>query len=243
MPSTRSSTTKVSGTVILEESFAPELKEDMKEASVAISKRFVASTGIKRNRAELEKENLHQIIFHTLNSDDDDDSDDNDSKNWTEHNTRNNAEERIHYLKLDLANAKLETQELKEKVDRLQMIENTLTHFEKSIVIIEGNIQHYKALYMRAEGGAQFANLIRDEITQIKPKPTIIIPKTIILGNIKQILEMRFDAYLKAEEDHRIKFHNKIQYEQNKRAIIWIVKIIVFLILILLIIRKIQGWF
>ena len=88
---------------------------------------------------------------------------------------------------------------------------------------------------MRAEGGAQFANLIRDEITQIKAKPTMIIPKTIIPVHVEKILELRFETYLKTEEERRIEFHNKIQYEQSKKALMWIGKIVLYIIQILLV--------
>jgi len=234
MPATRSvrakGTDNTSSTILLEESFAPEFKEDMEEAP---PKRFVVATGTKRTHDALEKENLHQIIFQPCNSEEDDS--DADSKKWIEHNTKNSGEKRIHYLKLDLANAKLEAQELKEKVERLQLIEDVLTNFEKSIGIIESNIQQYKTLYVRAEGGAQFANLIRDEITQIKPKPTMIIPKKVIPVHVEKILELRFETYLKTEEERRIEFHNKIQYEQSKKSLMWIGKIVVYIIQILLV--------
>jgi phage terminase Nu1 subunit (DNA packaging protein) len=221
-----------------EECFAPELDKDMPEAPPMKKKRTMAAGG-KRTR-DLEKENLQQIVFHSCDihcdgeseSDNDSDSD----SDYTEGERIRNADKRIHYLKLDLANAKLETQELKERMQLLETLQSAFKKYEVAISLIDANITQYKALTVRATDPAQFANLIRDEIVTIKPRPTLdIFP---ITGHSRKFLSDKFAAYVLAEDECRTLFHNKIQYEQSKNTIIWMLKfILVFFVVPYIVLR------
>jgi hypothetical protein len=183
-------------------------------------KRFCASISSEERatrKRKLEIENLQNII------DDEYDSEDNDSmgSSYT-HRDNSKLEERIHYLKLELANKELEIIALKEAQEPLNASDKALVNFLHAINIVETNITKYTELTNNVRL-TPFAELIRMETRLVKPHQDPNLNS--LAGYIQNILMKHYTAIQDEERQMRDIFHNYLIFEKSKANCILFLKL------------------
>ena len=188
-------------------------------------KRFcttISSEERAKRKRDLEIENLQNIIDNEYNSDEDDSI----GSSCT-HRENSKLEERIHYLKLELANKELEIISLKEAQEPLNASDNAIVSFLQSIDIVETNIIEYAKLTNNVRI-TPFAELIRMETRLVKTQKDPNL--THLAGYIQNILMKHYRAIQDEEMRMRDIFHNYLIFEKSKANLILFVKLAVILI-------------
>jgi hypothetical protein len=212
---------------LIEESFAPEsfATSEWNNKTMNITppppKRFcIASTDqeSQKRKRELETDTLKQIIEINWNEDVEDEDDDDDSR---EYESKHRYEARIHYLKLDLANAQLALKELEDSSRVLKDYDQALQRFNTAADTAETNIIQYKALISLVKT-TPFAELIRMESLQVKQIPDLDLEPLSLY--IQEILSSHYTRIKTNELRMRDEFHNKIIYEKNKKQTVIFLK-------------------
>jgi len=196
-----------------EEHFAPAAVEEMMEPAPV--KRFVTTRIKKRS---LERDALNSIIANVWVEKDSAAGSDSDSSMCS-----NKHEERIHYLKLDLANAKLEIDTLKEENNALKKRDEALTQYNTALELVKANIACYDSFGPMIKT-TPFAELIRRELEQVKPNQTLNLDP--LSTHIQTILTKHYAALQKYEKSRRDTFHENILMEKSKATTIMILKCI-----------------
>ena len=192
------------------------------ESVASPPKRFCASISSEekaKRKRDLEMENLQNII--------DDEYDDDDDQSINTDPQISKLEERIHYLKLELANKELEIIALKEAQEPLNASDKALVDFLHAINIIETNITKYTELTNNVRL-TSFAELIRMETRLVKTQE---LPNlTPLAGYIRNILMTHYKIIQEEETQMRDIFHNYLIFEKSKANIILFLKLAVILI-------------
>ena len=191
-----------------EEHFAPAAVEEMTEPAPV--KRFVTRRGQKRS---LERDALTNIITNVWV--------DKESVSGSESDSSNKNEERIHYLKLDLANAKLEIDTLKEQNEALKKCDEALTQYNAALDLVKANIACYDSFGPMIKT-TPFAELIRRELEQVKPNQALNLDP--LSTHIQTILTKHYAALQEEEKCRRDTFHENILMEKSKATTIMILK-------------------
>jgi hypothetical protein len=182
-------------------------------------KRFCASISSEERatrKRKLEIENLQNIIDDEYDSEDDDLT----SSNTDHQNSK--LEERIHYLKLELANKELEIIALKEAQEPLNASDKALVNFLHAINIVETNITKYTELTNNVRL-TPFAELIRMETRLVKPHEDPNLNS--LAGYIQNILMKHYTAIQDEETQMRDIFHNYLIFEKSKANCILFLKL------------------
>ena len=195
----------------------------LENESVASSpKRVCASISSEekaKRKRDLEIENLQNIIDNEYDCEDDQ------SINTDPQISK--LEERIHYLRLELANKELEIIALKEAQEPLNASDKALVDFLHAINIIETNITKYTELTNNVRL-TSFAELIRMETRLVKTQePPNLTP---LAGYIRNILMMHYNIIQEEETQMRDIFHNYLIFEKSKANCILFLKLASILI-------------
>ena len=195
----------------------------LENESVASSpKRFCASIPSEektKRKRDLEIENLQNIIDNEYDCEDDQ------SINTDPQISK--LEERVHYLRLELANKELEIIALKEAQEPLNASDKALVDFLHAINIIETNITKYTELTNNVRL-TSFAELIRMETRLVKTQePPNLTP---LAGYIRNILMMHYNIIQEEETQMRDIFHNYLIFEKSKANCILFLKLASILI-------------
>ena len=195
----------------------------LENESVASSpKRFCASISSEekaKRKRDLEIENLQNIIDNEYDCEDDQ------SINTDPQISK--LEERVHYLRLELANKELEIIALKEAQEPLNASDKALVDFLHAINIIETNITKYTELTNNVRL-TSFAELIRMETRLVKTQePPNLTP---LAGYIRNILMMHYNIIQEEETQMRDIFHNYLIFEKSKANCILFLKLASILI-------------
>ena len=195
----------------------------LENESVASSpKRFCASISSEekaKRKRDLEIENLQNIIDNEYDCEDDQ------SINTDPQISK--LEERVHYLRLELANQELEIIALKEAQEPLNASDKALVDFLHAINIIETNITKYTELTNNVRL-TSFAELIRMETRLVKTQePPNLTP---LAGYIRNILMMHYNIIQEEETQMRDIFHNYLIFEKSKANCILFLKLASILI-------------
>jgi len=204
------------------ESFAPEWLNETMNITPPPPKRFCAQPApqqeSQKRKRELETDTLKQIIEINWGDDVEDEDDDADSR---ECDDTHRYEARIHYLKLDLANAQLALKELEDSSCALKDRDQALQRFNTAADTAETNIIQYKALISLVKT-TPFAQLIRMEALQVKQIPYLNLePLSLYL---QEVLSGHYTRIKDNELRMRDEFHNKIIYEKNKKQTVIFLK-------------------
>ena len=195
----------------------------LENESVASSpKRFCASISSEektKRKRDLEIENLQNIIDNEYDCEDDQ------SINTDPQISK--LEERVHYLRLELANKELEIIALKEAQEPLNASDKALVDFLHAINIIETNITKYTELTNNVRI-TSFAELIRMETRLVKTQePPNLTP---LAGYIRNILMTHYNIIQEEETQMRDIFHNYLIFEKSKANCILFLKLASILI-------------
>jgi hypothetical protein len=112
-------------------------------------KRYALRSTVSTN--SLVKENLKQIQ-ESLNDSDDDSKDEN----------------KVRYLKLDLANKELEILELKEKNDALEKVTKAMKEYNDVLEVVFKNVEEYEKL-CKSLTHLNYREIVKKEMIVIKP--------------------------------------------------------------------------
>jgi hypothetical protein len=203
-----------------EESFAPEPLDEQEEATPLPPSKRVCVAGppaeTQKRKRTLEKENLTRIIEINWV---DDETDDTSSDDGVAENSK--LEERIHYLKLNLANAQLEISALKEAQEPLKKNTDALHRFSCAIDIVETNIIEYSNLITLVKS-TPFATLIRMEAQRVKVRPDLNLEP--LADYAQEVLLRHYNRIQDNEIRARDQFHARIIFEKSKAETIMFLK-------------------
>jgi hypothetical protein len=217
-----------------EESFAPEVSSE-DEAPAPPPKRFCKGNPQATSQQKaLEKDALVRIIEFDWSNKDDEDSD---NENDIQTSSTDKLQERIRYLQLDLANAKLEIEELKEQNAKLKQSDDALKEFENFCSTVKANNRIYQDLAMQVNH-CSFVDLIRSESTRIQKLPTIHFSS--LPQSLQVIMFPRATELEDQQQRARDEFHNRILWEKSKANTLTLLRIsalgaLIFMIFFLLI--------
>lgn len=204
--------------IFLEEYFAPEVESES-DNEAPPPKRFCTKgiSGNNNNKLELEKIALKRIIEFEW-----DDSDKKSESSIINTSSADKLEERIRYLQLDLANAKLEIIEFQEKFKPIQDRDNAMCRFNAAIATIEKNVSIYQQI-IPTVGYTPFAELIRQETEQIKTIQTLDLNP--LSCYLQEILMYNYLSLKKSQIRYRDELHARILFEKSKANTIVFLKI------------------
>jgi hypothetical protein len=193
-----------------EEEFAPESYDHTTNLS---PKRYAVKSSV--NTDLLKKENLKLIKDYLNDSDEDSDED-----------------EKIRYLKLDLANKELEIIELKEKVSRLEKMNNVINEINTVLETVFKNNEEYEKL-CDSMNSSNFRDIIKKEMQLIKPHS---LPESfgILPLYIQTSCKYVYNIKNEVEKEYSTKIQDKIFYSNKFNEVLFYIQFALTIILALI---------
>lgn len=127
------------------------------------------------------------------------------------------AESQFHYAKLDLANKELEIIELKKRVAELEIIEQSIENYNKSVTTIQKNLVNYVSL-TKCVGKTDLSQMLADErtiiVNHLVPDLTKGLP-----SHVSELLLNKYKSLNICEVNARNNFHSQLMWDHMKKYV------------------------
>jgi hypothetical protein len=148
------------------------------------------------------------------------------------------AESQFHYAKLDLANKELEIIELKKRVAELELIEQSIENYNKSVTTIQKNLVNYVSL-TKCIGKTDLSQMLADErtiiVNHLVPDLTKGLP-----SHVSELLLNKYKSLNICEVNARNNFHSQLMWDHMKKYVPNVVMLlrICFVILVMIVLWR-----
>jgi hypothetical protein len=127
------------------------------------------------------------------------------------------AESQFHYAKLDLANKELEIIELKKRVAELELIEQSIQNYNKSVTTIQKNLVNYVSL-TKCVGKTGLSQMLADErfliVNHCEPDLTKGLP-----SHVTELFLNKYRRLNTCEVNARNDFHSQLMWDHMKKYV------------------------